>query len=165
MVIPEWLILTLTNKQLYGLIFLLGSFTVATLSDLKYMKAQAEFGEVWVLVFVGYLAYDLWRFYDLDQIQFAAKWILILLFIATSNKHIGILFKLAWGDIFACIAVMAILTPGFIVLFIVIVWLLKIIMKPVLKMFGSGDAYPFMPVVMGGTIAVLGVAIYLNPVL
>jgi hypothetical protein len=56
---------------------------------------------------------------------------------------------------------MAILTPGFIVLFIVVVWLLKIIMKPFLKMFGSGDAYPFMPVVLAETITIVMMGIYL----
>jgi hypothetical protein len=160
--IPTWFMPEFTEFHIYGLIFLLGSFTVASLSDIKYMKAQAEFGEVWILCFVAFLIYELWAFGDQDNIQFAAKWGIIILFIAISNMHIGIILKLAWGDIFACMAVMAMLTAGLIVIFILALIILKTILRPFLKMFGSGDAYPFMPVVMGATIGVLAVAFYVN---
>ncbi len=159
--IPAWFMMEFTEFHLYGLIFLLGSFTVASLSDIKYMKAQAEFGEVWILCFVAFLVYELWSFGDKDQIQFAAKWGLIILFMALSNMHIGILFKLAWGDIFACIAIMAMLTAGLVVVFVVVLFIMKLVMQPFLKAFGSGGAYPFMPVVMGATISVLAISYYL----
>jgi len=41
-----WYGIALSTFQLYGLIFLLGSFTVATLSDLKRMSAQRELLEI-----------------------------------------------------------------------------------------------------------------------
>ncbi len=52
--------LALSQFQLYGLIFLLGSFSVATLSDLKTMTAQREFMEVWILFILAFLAYDVY---------------------------------------------------------------------------------------------------------
>ena len=81
----DWLILNLSELQIYGLIFLLGSFIVASLSDIKYMKAQAEFGEIWILGFIFFLALDIWKLNEIDQMQFAAKWILIVGFLILSN--------------------------------------------------------------------------------
>ncbi|MDO9536758.1 MAG: hypothetical protein Q7J68_00375 [Thermoplasmata archaeon] len=160
--LPEWLILTLSPFQLYGLVFLLGSFTVASLSDLKRMSAQSEFVEVWVLCLIAFIVLDLWEFGDMENIQFMIKWALIIVFIAISNKHIGALFKLATGDVMACAVVMALLTPAFIIIFIVLLKILDLVFRPVLRGFGSRDAYPFMPVVLVGTIAVITLVFYLS---
>ena len=157
----DWLVLELTQFQLYGLVFLLGSFTVATLSDLKYMKAQAEFVEVWILCLVAFLVLDVWRLEEPEHHQFAAKWILILVFMLVSNRYIGILFKLARGDVMACAAVMALLTPPLIIIFILCILVLNIFLKPILRAFGSKSAYPFMPVIMTATILVYGTVLYL----
>ena len=85
--LPEWLVLDLTQNQLYGLVFLIGSFTVATLSDLKYMKAQAEFVEVWILAFIVFLAIDIWRWENLDQTQTMIKWGLVFVFFPLVPVH------------------------------------------------------------------------------
>src|ERR1043166_9348491 len=51
---PDWLVevgslsLVLSHWQQLGLAFLLGSFAVATWSDLKHLSAQREFLEVWL---------------------------------------------------------------------------------------------------------------------
>src|SRR5262249_38676771 len=49
--LPDWLTpaLELAPMQQFGLAFLLGSFTVATWSDLKRLSAQREFVEIWLL--------------------------------------------------------------------------------------------------------------------
>ncbi|MCK5038099.1 MAG: hypothetical protein KAS16_03270 [Thermoplasmata archaeon] len=159
--LPDWLILDLTQNQLYGLIFLIGSFTVATLSDLKYMKAQSEFVEVWVLALIVFLAIDIWRWDSLDQNQAIAKWILIFIFMPLAHHSFGILFKLARGDVFACAAVMALMSPALIIVFIIILKVADLLFRPILRGFGSHNAYPFMPVVMAGTLSILGIGFYL----
>jgi hypothetical protein len=47
--------------QQFGLAFLLGSFTVATWSDLKRLCAQREFVEIWLLFALAMLGHDVWR--------------------------------------------------------------------------------------------------------
>ena len=74
--------LVLSWWQQLGLAFLLGSFSVATLSDLKYLAAQREFREVWLLFLLAVLLFDA---YDLNggrlaPAAFAVKWGLIALF-------------------------------------------------------------------------------------
>ena len=159
--LPDWLILDLTQNQLYGLIFLIGSFTVATLSDIKYMKAQSEFVEVWVLALLFFLVIDIWRWEEVDQNQTMAKWALIFIFMPLAHHSFGILFKLARGDVFACAAVMALMSPALIIVFIIILKVADLLFRPILRSFGSGNAYPFMPVVMCGTLGVLGIGFYL----
>ncbi len=159
--LPEWLILDLTQNQLYGLVFLIGSFTVATLSDLKYMKAQSEFVEIWVLAFIVFLVIDIWKWDSLDQTQTMIKWAIIFIFMLLSHHSIGVIFKLARGDVFACAAVMALMSPALIVVFIIILKVSDLLFRPILRKFGSGNAYPFMPIVMCGTLAIMGIGLYL----
>ena len=52
-----WLQPGLDTPHAYGLFFLLGSFTVASLSDLRRMSAQSEFLHVWVLAAVALAAF------------------------------------------------------------------------------------------------------------
>ena len=47
--------------QQLGLAFLLGSFAVATLSDLRHLSAQREFPEIWVLITLAALGLDLYE--------------------------------------------------------------------------------------------------------
>ncbi|MBA3045203.1 MAG: hypothetical protein KKH41_00675 [Candidatus Thermoplasmatota archaeon] len=159
---PDWLVLNLSSFQLYGLIFLLGSFTVASLSDLKRMSAQSEFVEVWVLCLIGFIVLDLWKLGDIENFQFMLKWGLIIVFIVLSNSRIGLIFKLAMGDVMACAVVMALLTPAFIIIFILILKLFDLLFRPILRGFGNRDAYPFMPVVLAATLAVIAIVFYLN---
>ncbi len=158
--LPEWLMLELTQSQLYGLVFLIGSFTVASLSDLKYMKAQTEFVEVWILAFLVFLAISILRWEVVGQNQTIAKLALIFIFIPLAHHSVGILFKLARGDVFACVAVMALLSPALIIVFILILKVSSILFSPILKGFGSHNAYPFMPVVMFGTLAIFSIGFY-----
>src|SRR5262249_8942570 len=59
--LPEWagqvfsLSLSLTHWQELGLAFLLGSFAVATWSDIKHLAAQREFLEIWLGFLAGVL--------------------------------------------------------------------------------------------------------------
>ena len=53
--------LNLTHGRQLGLAFLLGSFSVATWSDLKRLSAQREFLEIWLVFLVGMLGYDLYE--------------------------------------------------------------------------------------------------------
>ena len=65
--------------QLYALLFLLGSLTVAALSDLRRMAAQKEFAEFWILFTGIILVYEIAVVsgeYSLTN-PFLVKWILI----------------------------------------------------------------------------------------
>lgn len=155
------LALTLAQFQLYGLIFLLGSFSVATLSDLKRMSAQREFMEVWVLFFLSFLAYDIYIGYThgTDWILYA-KWGLIGLFAILGFT--GVLFNVASGDMFACLSVVALLTPLFILFFILALKVFQLMLGPLLKVgFGKKRSYPFMPVITAATVSTLAVGFYL----
>lgn len=73
---PQWIdqILTLSLSLTYwhqlGLAFLLGSFAVATWSDLKRLSAQREFVENWLAFLAIVLAFDV---YD-THIRAAVPW-------------------------------------------------------------------------------------------
>src|ERR1700739_910530 len=64
--LPPWvgrafaLSLTLSYWHQFGLAFLLGSFAVATWSDLKHLSAQREFLEIWLAFLAGLLAFDVY---------------------------------------------------------------------------------------------------------
>ena len=122
--------LSLTRLQLYGLVFLMGSFSVVTLSDLRRMSAQKEFIEIWILFFFSFLIYDLYIGYTLeaDWILYA-KWLLIVLFFVVwwSGQSF---FKTTIGDVCACLAVMVLLTPLFILLFLLGLKIFDLLLKP-----------------------------------
>src|SRR5262249_42763736 len=115
--LPPWLqhafdpSLTLTPWQQFGLAFLLGSFVVATLSDLKHMSAQQEFVEVWVLFLVGVLGFEVYESWqgERDITLLAVKWGLIAIFSVLSHRSIGVLFRLAPGDVAALAAAASLL--------------------------------------------------------
>src|SRR5437867_3965710 len=83
--------------QQLGLAFLLGSFAVASLSDLKRLSAQREFMEVWVLFILGVLAFEVYdlRAGKLESAPFAVKWGLIAILSFLSLERVGVLFRLA----------------------------------------------------------------------
>lgn len=153
--------LTLAQFQLYGLVFLLGSFSVATLSDLKRMSAQREFTEVWVLFFLFFLGYDIYTGYTHRRNWILyAKWGLIGLF--AISGFTGLLFNVALGDMFACLAVVALLTPPFILIFILALKIFQLLVGPFLKVgFGKKRSYPFLPVVTSATISTLLIGFYI----
>ncbi len=150
--------LILSQFQLYGLIFLLGSFSVATLSDLRRMSAQKEFLEVWLLFWLVFLGYDIYIGYtEGADLQIYLKWGLIGLFII--SWFFKILFRTAIADAMACIAVMSLLTPPFIIFLILILKIIDFLTRPFLKVgFGKKNYYPFLPAVTISTVITLFVA-------
>jgi len=140
-----------TSIQFYGLVFLLGSFTVASLSDLKRMAAQKEFAEVWVAFCFLAFCYDFIRLGETEPVIFAAKWAMILLFAVLSWKYLGIILSLSEMDLAAACAAMSLLNPLYIAGYYVLLVLFKIILRPILGRFGDGIAMPFLPVVLIAT--------------
>lgn len=151
--------LVLSWWQQLGLAFLLGSFTVATLSDLKRLSAQREFVEVWLLFVLGVLLFEA---YDLhtDRITaatFAVKWGLIALLSFLSYWRVGLLFRLAAADVAALAAAASLLTPTPI---LILYGIAKVIALLAERLLVRGQLYyPFMPVVSLATLCVLGLAL------
>lgn len=148
--------LEFTTAQILGLFFLLGSFTVAALSDIKHLAAQREFVEVWfffaglmlVLDFIGAgLAFSL---------PLLLKWGIIAALAVMSHRRVGPIFHLATGDVAALVAVAGLLSPGWVLLY----WgALKLVNWPLQPILMRGkDVYPFMPVITAATLVVLAVA-------
>jgi hypothetical protein len=163
----EWLektftyALVLSDWQQFGLAFLLGSFTVATLSDLKHLSAQREFVEVWLLFLLAVLAFEL---YDVHAgkrpVEAAAvKWGMIGLLSLLSLRRVGVLFRLAPGDVAALAAAASLLAPTPILLLYGIAKVLDWLAQRFI--FSEREVYPFMPVVSLATLAVLGLSLWL----
>jgi hypothetical protein len=144
---------TLPNGiQFYGLVFLIGSLTVASLSDLKRMAAQREFAEVWLLFTLCFFGYDLYHSYqEASNITFIAKWAMIAIFAIFSWKYFGIILSLSEMDLTASFAVMSLLSPIFILGFYLLLIAFKTILTPILKKFGDGLSMPFLPVILTAT--------------
>jgi len=148
--------LDLNGWQELGLAFLLGSFAVATWSDLKHLSAQREFLEVWLFFVLAVLAFDAYRagfvFGTFWQVT-AVKWGLIAAFSVASFERTGPLFRLARADVAALAAAASLLTPVLIVLFYASAKGIALAVGPMLR---RGRPYwPFMPVVSLATILVL----------
>ena len=141
--------------QQLGLAFLLGSFTVATLSDIKRLTAQREFLEVWLLFILGVFAFEFYdmRVGNLDSSRVWVKWGLIALLSFLSLERIGVLFRLARADVAALAASASLLTP---ILVLIFYGLAKIIAWVLQRIFWSNrTSWPFLPVVSLATIAVM----------
>jgi hypothetical protein len=144
--VPSW--------QPLGLAFLLGSFTVATLSDLRRLSAQREFVEVWWLFALVVLGLEVHDARNGDGMHvLALKWGLIVALSLASWVKVGWLFRLAPGDVAALAAAASLLpwegVPVFYGIAKVVSWWLG----PLLR---RGRAvYPFMPVVSCATVAIL----------
>src|SRR5262249_27686362 len=147
--------------QGFGLAFLLGSFAVATLSDLKRLSAQREFLEIWLTFLVAmafYDCYEVWRGVVVWQLP-VVKWTLVILFSILSFRRVGVLFKLAPGDVAALAAAASLLTPVLVLVFYLAAWLIAQGVRPLLA---RGQAqWAFMPVVSLATIAVLTIGLLL----
>lgn len=159
--VAPFLVVSFGPTTLYALWFLLGSQAVAGLSDLRRMAAQREFMEVWIAFVVVLLGIDVWFVYGGREawLLVAVKWGLLAIVGVLSWRKVGGLFRLARGDVWAILAVGAILNPLFIVIFVVLLKLSDIVMRPGLRAFGSGDAYPFIPVVVVATLATVGLIV------
>jgi hypothetical protein len=161
MTLPDWLdealtlSLRLSQWQQFGLAFLLGSFVVATWSDLKYLAAQREFLEVWLFFLGGVAIHDTWAAHagHAGVVITSLKWALIALLSLLSLRAVGVLFRLAPGDVAALAAAASLLPPLLVVVFFGaargFAWALG-------PMLARGRAfYPFMPVVSLATATVL----------
>jgi hypothetical protein len=167
MPLPSWLqealtlALQLSYWQQLGLAFLLGSFTVATWSDLKHLAAQREFLEVWLFFVLVMLIYDGARFSAGGPhcASLVLKWALIALFSALSVNGVGVLFRLAWGDVAALAAAACLLPPALVVVFYGTAKVLSLGIGPLLAR--GRRFYPFMPVVSLAAAVVLALGLLL----
>ncbi len=164
---PTWLDEALTVSlqlgqwQQLGLAFLLGSFAVATWSDLKHLSAQREFLEIWLLFVLAMLALDVYQARSGGPWQAAAlKWGLIVVLSALSLKRVGVLFRLARADVAALAAAAGLLPPLLVLVFYFTAKGLSVVLGPVLRR--GRPYYPFMPVVSLATLAVLALGLTLN---
>lgn len=160
--ISYWLQPALDVLRTHGLFFLLGSFTVASLSDIRRMSAQSEFLHVWVLAVIALLVLDVYDLRTAPLDRFALKWAFIAVFCILSYRPVGLLFKLEWGDVAAIAAVCSLLSPIMVVIFFLILKVVDLIMHPMLRRFGHQGAYPFMPVVTAATLVAIPVASFLQ---
>ena len=103
--IGYWLHPPLVEPYTYGLFFLLGSFTVASLSDIRRMSAQSEFLHVWVVVVIALLLLDVYHLREEPLDRFVVKWVATFILCMLSSKYVGLLFRLEWGDVSAIAAV------------------------------------------------------------
>ncbi len=150
--------------QPLGLAFLLGSFAVATLSDLRRLSAQREFVELWWLFALVVAIFDLLSVKNGtgDTGSLALKWGLIVALSLASWSKVGWLFRLAPGDVAALAAAASLLpwwgVPAFYAIAKVLSWFLA----PLLS---RGRAfYPFMPVVSVATLVVLGLVLLMKEI-
>jgi hypothetical protein len=150
--------------QLYALAFLLGSFSVATLSDLKRMSAQSEFVSVWAIIAIGLFIIDVYLV-GIDRLTwdiFGLKWVLIVVFSLLSHERVGVYFRLATGDVVALMAAAAIMGPLGVVVLYILLKLVDWLTRPVWRSFGTESAYPFMPSIFMTTAIVLVVFWFFN---
>ncbi|MBI3822490.1 MAG: hypothetical protein HY289_07400 [Planctomycetes bacterium] len=157
---PTWLdgvnvSLQLAAWQQFGLAFLLGSFAVATWSDLKRMSAQREFVEIWLVFIAAMLLFDVYHAYHghSSNPAVAIKWGLIRIFSLMSWGRCGYLFRMAPADVAALAAAASLLPPVLVVLFYVAAKLIAMFIGPWLAR--GKPFWPFMPVVSLATLAVL----------
>lgn len=152
----------LSRWEVYGLFFLLGSFVVASLSDLKHMSAQREFMDVWWAFAALLFLLQLWLA-DFDPSgPLVVKWLLVALFCAASHVAIGLWLRLATADVAACAAAAMLLPPGLVLAFFL---LLKVLAWPASRLLGRGkNAYPFLPVVTAAALVFVGAAAWLGVV-
>jgi len=144
-----------TAVQTYSLVFLLGSLTVSSLSDLKRMAAQTDFAQVWAAFAVIMFAAD--SYFGLTgQMHLAAfllKWALIAAFaVAASSAH---LMSISTMDAAALIALLSCGGPAHIVVALTLTLLVNELLKPVLKGYGEAGAYPYLPTVLVVNVLIL----------
>jgi hypothetical protein len=169
MSLPAWLAempalaLHLSYWQQLGLAFLLGSFAVATWSDLKYLAAQREFIEVWLFFLGVMLVHDSYQVHAerMPATVTILKWLLLVVLSLLSLRQVGVLFRLAPGDVAALAAAASLLSPLLVVLFFLVARGLALFLGPLLAR--GRPFYPFMPVVALATVVVLALGLLLAP--
>lgn len=158
--IQQLSIFEVNSIQIYLLWFLLGSFTVATLSDLKHLSAQKEFLQVWVLFVLVSFGSDLYHHYFLQGniYYLVLKWFLIFVFFPLYFRYFC---RIAWGDIFAKMAACSLFPPLLIIVFVVLIRIIDFFTRFLWKKWGRGSFYPFMPVIFLTTLVLIIVFISL----
>ena len=158
--IQQFFVLKISTIQIYLLWFLLGSFTVATLSDIRRLSAQKEFLEIWALFVLAMFATDFYYNDYLVQIPvyLVLKWGLILIFIPL---YFHFYHKVAWGDVSAKMAACSLLPPFFIIIFIVLIRIVEWATKRFWLKYRKGRFYPFMPIIFFSTLMLIIVAVYI----
>jgi hypothetical protein len=167
--LPTWVLevfnlsLSLGPWRPLWLAFLLGSFAVATWSDLKHLSAQREFLEIWLAFLAGIVVFDGYEVAVAGKVHWevvAVKWGLIGLFSVLSLENVRTpyrLFRLAPADVAALATAASLLTPVLIVIFYITA---KLVSIPVRRLLQRGKPYyAFMPVVSLTTLAVLAVGL------
>ncbi|MEA3201473.1 MAG: hypothetical protein QOE90_2901 [Thermoplasmata archaeon] len=148
----------LSAWEVYGLFFLLGSFVVATLSDVKHLSAQREFMDVWWAFAVLMLAIQLYAADWRPELPFYLKWGLVLVGALLSHRTLGLWLRLATADVAAIVAAASLFPPLLVVAFFV---LLKLLAWPAARLLARGrPAYPFMPVVTVATLLLIALALF-----
>ena len=148
--------------------FVLGNFFTATADDLDHMASTKGFLKTWTLIVIVVLGLDigdlLWGGYNFnrDMVPFIVKWVLLMVLCILSHMNVGAIFKLATGDVLAIACAGALLSPILILFFFLILKLIDLVEKPLLRKFGDGDAYPFMPVVFTSYAILLLIGLWLN---
>lgn len=143
----------LSRWEVYGLFFLLGSFAVATLSDLKHMSAQREFMDVWWVFAAVIFLLQMWLADFRPSGPLVLKWALVAVLCALCHRRVGLWLRLATADVAAIAAAAALLSPGLVLGYFV---LLKLLAMPAAFLLArSRPAYPFMPVVLLATLAIV----------
>jgi hypothetical protein len=133
--------------QIYSLIFLLGSLSVSSLSDIRRLAAQTDFAEVWgaFAVFMFFADVYLGMSAELGLLAFLLKWSLIAAFtLLTSGNRLSICTM----DIAAVIALLSALTPAYIIGALILALIVNEFLKPILKNYAQAGAYPFLPTVL-----------------
>lgn len=148
-----WFYPSFSLLQLLAMAFVLGNFFTATADDIDHMSSTRGFLKTWSIIVGVVFALDitdlLWEGYEVNTelIPFIVKWVLLMVLCTLSHMNIGVIFHLATGDVVAMASAGALLSPFLIIIFFIILKVVDFIERPILKRFGSGDAYPFMPVV------------------
>ncbi len=150
--------------RLYFVSFILGSFSVATLSDVKYMSAQKEFLEIWAIIFISSLSYEMYVVWSgqIDYIPVAVKWGIIFFFAFLSYEGVGIYFKIAFGDVLACMAAASVFPAALAFTFFIILKAVNLFLKPFLGVVGDRSGYPFMPVIFISVLGTVGAAFWIS---
>jgi hypothetical protein len=144
-----------TMIQTEALVFLLGSLTVSSLSDLKRMAAQTDFAEVWAafcaFMFIVDVYYGVTA--ELALAPFIIKWLLIVVFAAACTGTHAI--SISTMDVAALTALLSALGPADIVITLVLTLVVNELLRPILRNYGEAGAYPFLPTVLAVNLLML----------
>jgi len=141
--------------QTYCLVFLAGTLTVSSLSDLRRLAAQADFAEVWGAYAAAMFLADsyLGLSGQLEPFSFVAKWLMVAVALAASVRG----GNLSLMDSAALAALYSTLTPGYVIMAAVLTLLSNEMLKPLLRRHSEAGAYPFLPTVLAVNVILLAI--------